>query len=132
MTRRSAAPLSPALLAVALPFIAIGVRHFTHPEPFDRTVPPAVERLPAVGMTPRQATLLSGAAEIAGGVGLLHPATRPAARVWLLGLLAAVYPANIYMATHPGEFRPLPAWALWARLPLQPLIGWAVWRAGRP
>ncbi|WP_261664837.1 hypothetical protein [Deinococcus sp. Marseille-Q6407] len=120
-----------ATLLVAGAFIAIGIRHFTHPEPFDRIVPPGLQDLPVVGMTPRQATLISGAAEIAGGLGMLHPATRPAARSGLLALLAAVYPANIHMALNAKDYRPLPEWVSWARLPLQPVIGWGVWRAGR-
>ncbi|MDO4263117.1 MAG: hypothetical protein Q4C67_02860 [Deinococcus sp.] len=116
---------------VAAAFTAIGVRHFTHPQFFDQIVPPQLAELPLVGMTPRQATLISGAAEVAGGLGLLHPATRPAARVGLLALVVAVYPANIYMALNAERFRPVPPWVSWARLPLQPVIGWAVWRAGR-
>ncbi|ADY25207.1 hypothetical protein Deipr_0028 [Deinococcus proteolyticus MRP] len=116
---------------VAAAFTAIGVRHFTHPEFFDRIVPPGLADLPVVGLTPRQATLLSGAAEVAGGLGLLHPVTRPAARAGLLALLVAVFPANIYMALNAKDFRPVPEWVAWARLPLQPVIGWAVWRTGR-
>lgn len=116
---------------MAAAFTAIGVRHWTHPEFFDQIVPPGLADLPVVGMTPRQATLASGAAEIAGGLGLLHPATRPLARTGLLALLVAVFPANVYMALNAKDFRPLPEWVSWARLPLQPVIGWAVWRAGR-
>ncbi|GAA5438771.1 hypothetical protein ACFQDE_05985 [Deinococcus caeni] len=67
-------------------------------------------------------------AEVLGGLGLLHPATRPAARWGLLALLLAVFPANVAMAQSPERFG-LPGWALWARLPLQPLLMWAVWRA---
>lgn len=116
---------TPGVLALAALFVAAGVLHFVSPRPFDRIVPPGLP-LPA-----RTATLLSGAAEVVGGLGLLHPATRPAARWGLLALLVAVFPANVFMAQHPERFQPLPGWALWARLPLQPLLMWAVWRAGR-
>lgn len=118
-------------LLLAAVFVLIGVQHFIRPEFFDRIVPPGLQKLPMIGMTPRQATLISGAAEVAGGLGLLHPRTRPAARWGLLALLVAVFPANIYMALNARDFRPLPEWVSWARLPLQGLIGWAVWRAGR-
>ena len=37
----------------------------------------------------------------------------------------------VLMALHAERFRPLPEWGLWARLPLQPLLMWLVWRAGR-
>ncbi|WP_406585099.1 DoxX family protein [Deinococcus aetherius] len=116
---------APGVLLLAALFVGAGVLHFLRPEPFDRIVPLWVP------MPPRTATLVSGAAEIAGGLGLLHPTTRPAARWWLLALLVAVFPANVQMAWHAERFRPLPEWSLWARLPLQPLLMIWVWRAGR-
>jgi uncharacterized membrane protein len=73
--------------------------------------------------------LVSGAAEIAGGVGVLVPATRPLARWWLLALLAAVFPANVHMALNPQRYRRIPPPALWLRLPLQAVFARAVWRA---
>ncbi len=82
-------------------------------------MPPA---LPA----PRLLVLLSGAAEVAGGLGLLLPATRRGAAWGLLALLVAVFPANVYMLGLAAELR-IPAWVLWARLPLQPLLMWGVW-----
>ena len=105
-------------------FLFAGVMHFLKPQVFDRLVPPGL-LLPA-----RTATLVSGAAEVAGGVGFLLPATRPAARLGLLALLVAVFPANVYMAQEPQKFG-VPAWAAWARLPLQPLLFWWVLRTGR-
>jgi len=49
-----------------------------------------------------------------------------APRCRAFGLLLAVLPANIHMAVNPEQVRGLdldrvPGWALWARLPLQPL-----------
>lgn len=123
-TRAPVRPTRSAALLGGL-FIVTGTLHFVRPGLFDQIVPPGTP------MSARHATLISGAAEIAGGLGLLHPATRPAARWGLLALLVAVVPANVFMAQHPQRFG-LPAWALWARLPLQPLLMWAVWRAGRP
>lgn len=121
MSLRPRLELSTVLLAAL--FITAGVMHFLRPEFFDRIVPPATP------MPPRTATLLSGAAELAGGLGLLHPRTRPAARWGLLALLVAVYPANLYMAQDPGKFG-TSAWVVWARLPLQPLLMWWVWKTG--
>ena len=67
-----------------------------------------------------------------------RPAPHRAAsrRWWLLALLAAVFPANVHMAVNPEQVRGLdldkfPRWALWARLPLQPLAMLWVWRATR-
>lgn len=109
--------------ALAIGFTTIGISHFTHPEPF-------MAIMPAWIPFHRFCVLLSGAAEIAGGLGLLIPRLRRAAGWGLLLLLAAVFPANIHMAVHniqiPGS-PPLPEWALWLRLPFQPLMAWAVW-----
>jgi len=108
-------------VALALLFGGAGVLHFIHPETYLRIMPPA---LPA----PRLLVLLSGVAEVAGGLGLLLPATRRWAVWGLLALLVAVFPANVHMLRLAGELH-IPAWVLWARLPLQPLLMWAVWRA---
>jgi uncharacterized membrane protein len=105
-----------------LNFIGMGILHFTHTRVFKRIMPPYLPMH-------REAVLVSGAAEIAGGIGVLVPATRPYARWWLIGLLAAVFPANLHMALQPKQFKEIPPWALWARLPFQLAFGWAVWRA---
>jgi uncharacterized membrane protein len=107
-------------LALALLFIAAGVLHFVLPGLYVRIMPPFVPwSLPAV--------YLSGLAEIIGGAGLLIKRVRPLAGAWLIAVLIAVYPANVYMALESERFG-LPAWALYARLPLQfALIAWAWW-----
>jgi uncharacterized membrane protein len=110
-------------------FTFAGVMHFVIPRSYEATVP-AYVRVP-----PREAVLVSGLAELAGGLAVLTPATRrPFARWWLIALLVAVFPANVHMALNPEQVRGLdlrriPRWALWARLPLQPLMIWWVWRA---
>ena len=82
----------------------------------------------------REAVQVSGIAEIAGALALLPAPTRPLARWWLIAVLAAVFPANVHMAVNPDQVRGLdldriPRWALWARLPLQPLMMLWVLRA---
>lgn len=118
--------LSRRLLAAF--FSATGTLHFAIPRSYEATVPP--------GIPAREAVALSGVAEIAGGLMVLHPATRRLGRWWLLALLLAVFPANVHMAVNPEQIRGLdlnrvPRWALWARLPLQPLAMLWVWRATR-
>jgi uncharacterized membrane protein len=63
---------------------------------------------------------------LAGGIGLLVPATRNAAGIGLIALLVAVWPANWYMALTAHDFAAVaPAWLLWLRVPIQlPLIWW--------
>ena len=110
-------------------FTVAGIMHFIRTREYEAIMP---RRLPMH----REAVLISGVAEIAGGIAVLHPRTRPLARWWLLGLLAAVFPANVYMALAPEEVSQrgvaadrIPRWLLWARLPLQPLAMLWVWRA---
>ena len=115
------------LLAIAM--VAVGVLHFTSPDGFVSIMPPY---LPA----PLLLVHLSGVAEIAGGVGILVHRVRRAAGWGLIALYVAVFPANIHMAVNqvPMGGEPVPAWALWLRLPLQAVfIVWAWWvAAARP
>jgi uncharacterized membrane protein len=116
--------LSQRLLAAF--FGLAGTMHFVIPRSYEAIMPPYVPRH-------REAVALSGAAEIAGAAMVLHPRTRSLGGLWLIALLAAVFPANVHMALHPDQIRGLraPRWALWARLPLQPLMMLWAWRATR-
>lgn len=106
-------------------FITTGMLHFLRPRTSERAMP---GYLPAH----RELVLLSGAAELAGGVGLVFARTRRGAGFWLAAVLAAIFPANVHMALHARAYRPLPPALLWARLPLQPLlILWALRTARR-
>lgn len=109
------------LLAVGM--IGAGLNHFRVPGLYTAMMPAALPWHLAL-------VYVSGVAEIAGGVGLLVPATRRLAAWGLVALLVAVFPANVNMAIHhlPLGARAVPSWALWARLPLQVvLIAWAWW-----
>jgi uncharacterized membrane protein len=46
----------------------------------------------------------------------------------MIATLIAVFPANVHMAMHPERYKRLPRWALYARLPLQAVFIWDVWR----
>lgn len=114
--------------ALAAFFTFAGVMHFVIPRRYEAVVPDYVP------ISARDAVAWSGVAEIAGGLAVTSPATRPFARWWLIALLAAVFPANVEMAVAPEKIRGLdldrlPRWALWARLPLQPLCMLWIWRA---
>lgn len=103
--------------------VVVGVVHFVRPEGFVRIVPAF---LPA----PLALVLISGAAEILGGLGLLVPRTRRLAAWGLIALYIAVFPANVNMALHriPLGEAPVSPVFLWARLPFQALfIAWAYW-----
>jgi uncharacterized membrane protein len=107
-------------------FTAAGVLHFVRPGMYEAIVP---DYLPAH----RELVYASGVAEIAGGLGTLHPATRTAGSWLSIATLVAVFPANVDMAIHADKYPSIPggAAALYARLPLQALaIAWA-YAAGR-
>jgi uncharacterized membrane protein len=40
-------------------------------------------------------------------------------------------PANVWMVQHPERWPIVPAWLLWARLPLQVPLIWFAWRYTR-
>lgn len=109
-------------------YVVAGLLHFVYPAAYAQIIPPAL---------PQQLALvyLSGVAEFVLGVGVAVPRTRRVAAWGLIGLLLAVFPANVYMAvsgvqvtgTPLGTLEPSPL-VRWARLPLQAvLILWAWW-----
>lgn len=101
-------------------FVFAGLMHFQIPEVYERIMPPY---LPAH----RLLVLASGAAEAAGGLGLMVPAARRPAGWWLIATMVAVFPANLHMAQHPEAYPEIPGGTrtLWARLPLQAaFIAW--------
>jgi len=110
-------------------FVLAGAMHFIRPRSYEAIVPPYIPRH-------REVVQVSGVAEIAGGVAVVPERTRSFAGLWLVALLAAVFPANVHMAINPEQIRGLdlnriPRWTLWARLPLQPLMMIWAWRATR-
>jgi uncharacterized membrane protein len=106
-------------------FIGAGINHFVMPRAYEQIVPP-----PLRGHAKR-IVQVSGVAELAGGVGVLVPRTRRLSGLALIALLVAVFPANVQMAREPQRFRRIPRWALYGRLPLQPLMILWAWRATR-
>jgi len=112
-------------LVLSALFIAGGVNHFVNRRSYEAIVPPSLKH------EARRVVDISGAAEIIGGLGVLLPPTRRLAGAGLIALLAAVFPANLYMARTPEQFAKIPRWALYARLPLQPLMMLWAWRATR-
>jgi uncharacterized membrane protein len=108
-------------VVLAVFFIGAGLNHFRDPELYLGMMP---NWLP----WPAACNWISGAAEIAGGIGLLIPRLRRIAGYGLILLLIAVFPANVHVALIgqiPGmDVSPL---ALWLRLPFQPVFIGVVW-----
>ncbi len=127
-------PRSNLLTAVtSATFAGAGVAHFMKPDFFEAVVP---DWFPSK----RLANHASGVAELALGLGLLHPKTRREAGWGLLALTAAVFPANIDMAVNnvdirkdengtyqrfPGE---VPDARNWIRLPFQLVFVALIWK----
>ena len=116
--------------AIGILFIFAGALHFARPKPYLAMMPPWIP-------LHKEAVAVSGVAEIAGGLALFPDRTARFGAWWLIALLVAVFPANVHMAINPDQIKGLdktgiPTWALWARLPLQPLAIWLVWLATKP
>ena len=114
----------PSRLLLAVFFVTAGVLHFVFPNAYISVMPAWLGWHAAL-------VAISGAAECAGGVGVLMRATRRWAGWGLLALCVAVLPANVQMlidALAAGKA----AWIialLVVRLPLQALLmGW-IWQA---
>jgi len=119
------APSRGKALPLAAFWLAAGINHFVSPRFYEVMMPPPLRSRASL------VNQASGVAEIAGGIAVLLPRTRRLAGPYLVAVLAAVFPANIYMATDPERFKKFPSWALWARLPLQPLMMVWAWKATR-
>jgi len=117
----------------AAAFVAPGIGHFLRPDFFEAVVP---DWFP----DKKLANQVSGAAEIALGLGLLWPRTRRIAGIGLMGLTAAVFPANIDMAVNDvdlrkdenGKYQRFPGEVSdarnWIRLPFQAVYFWLIWK----
>ena len=111
------------LVAATVFYVFAGTLHFIETDSYLKIMPPWIPAHLAM-------VYISGAAEIAGGIGLLIPPLRRPAAWGLVALLVAVFPANLYMALNNVQVTasPIPAVLLWARLPLQALlIWWVLW-----
>ncbi|HWD38540.1 MAG TPA: hypothetical protein VG944_06800 [Fimbriimonas sp.] len=111
-------------IACALIMSTMGVLHLIDPGWFAKAVPDYLpNHLPIA--------IISGLAEIAGGVGLLVPLFRKSAAMGLIILYVAIFPANIHMALHPQQWvQPQWTFILWLRLPFQLLFIWIAWWVG--
>lgn len=97
-------------------YTAAGINHFVNPQFYEKT-------LSGLLPYPSALNMLSGAAEIVLGVGVMIPATRRMAAWGVVVLLVIIFPANVNMAIH---------WREWGasitpfliRLPIQVLFLW--------
>jgi len=113
-----------ARLTIAPLYLLAGAIHIARPDLFMQVMPPALPY-------PLVIVVLTGAAEIAGAVGLFVPRTRAAAGVALALYAVCVYPANILHAVHDLSTGTGLGWAYhYPRLFAQPFICWWALAAG--
>lgn len=126
-------PLDKATVGLATLFLTSGATHLVRPQVFEGIVPHVLPRKRAL-------VYVSGVAEIACALGLLHPRTRKTAGLASAVLLVGVFPANVQMTAdhakraHRRDDAGSKAFfaGTVARLPLQwPLIRTALRAAGR-
>ena len=111
---------------VGLLFIVAGVNHFINPDFYVKIKEPYIPSFLTM-------VYVSGFFEVLGGAGVLLPTLRRAAGWGLIVLLMAVFPANLHMVRHTGEYVPIPFWVIVARIPLRfILIAWVEWSTRYP
>ena len=96
-------------------YIWVGIKHFIDPKWFVHIMPPYLPFHYA-------AVYVSGFFEILFGLLILFKRTRFYASWGLILLLAAVFPANIYLAQTNGAAMNISSSTAWLRLPFQSLL----------
>ncbi|MEX2346995.1 MAG: DoxX family membrane protein [Balneolaceae bacterium] len=112
-------------LSAVIMFVQVGIMHLTSPEDL-------VYMIEGFMPFPYELIILTGVTEIVLALGLLWQRTRKSA-AWLLMIqLAAMFPANIYVAVMelpaPGGL-PASPWYTWTRLLFQPVYIWWIWKS---
>lgn len=107
------------LYLMGIIYILAGLNHFRNPRMYLKIIPPQFPR-------PKVLNVISGLAEVIFGILLCIPKFSTIGAWGIIGILIAVFPANIYMYTNEKASFRLPKWILLLRLPLQIiLIIWA-------
>ena len=83
--------------AYGVAFVLVGIEHFREPQKFVEIVPPYFPFALFL-------VYLTGAIEIAGGLGVIYPGTREIAGRLMAVFLIVLYPANLYMWTNDVAF----------------------------
>ena len=108
--------------ALATMFLFTASSHFT------RTREDLIAMVPGVFPKPALLVSLTGFLEGLGAVGLLIPATRGLAGLWLVLLLVALLPANVSAARRGVPMRGRAPTPLLVRIPMQILfVGLTLW-----
>ena len=96
-------------------YVSVGINHFLNPEWFIQIVPPFLKHIDF------ELVYISGVFEIVFGLLILFKKTRFYAAWGLIITLAAVFPANIYLAQTNGFAMDTTPAIAWYGLPFQSL-----------
>ncbi|MEO6135668.1 MAG: MauE/DoxX family redox-associated membrane protein [Ginsengibacter sp.] len=106
-----------SLYAMIVFYIAAGINHFWHPEMYINIMPPWIP-------WHKFLVIFSGIFEVLFAVLLIFSSTRRLAAWCIIGLLVAVFPANIQMmVNYINESNPK-LWISIIRLPIQIILIW--------
>ena len=97
-------------------YISVGINHFLNPVWFTQIVPPYLSQINI------ELVYLSGVFEVCFGILILFSKTRFYASWGIIITLAAVFPANIYLAQTNGFAMDTSSSVAWYRLPFQSLF----------
>ena len=97
-------------------YISVGINHFLNPEWFTQIVPPYLSQINI------ELVYISGVFEVCFGILILFSKTRFYAAWGIIITLAAVFPANIYLAQTNGFAMDTSSSVAWYRLPFQSLF----------
>jgi uncharacterized membrane protein len=114
-----------ACYALAVMFVFTGIAHF------NRMKYDLATMVPAAFPRPLLLIYFTGVLEFMGAAGLFWPRFRSVAGICLIGLLIALFPANVKAALKGISLRGKPPTPLWLRAPMQLLlIGLLWWSTG--
>ena len=102
-------------------YIIAGMMHFINPKFYLAMMPDFIP-------FHKFCVYASGVVEIVLGVLLLFENYRPLAAWGIIGLLIAVFPANINMLINSQKFKATPPYVLWIRLPIQFIFIWLAYQ----
>jgi uncharacterized membrane protein len=114
-----------SLYTMTVLYVAAGINHFVNPAIYQKIMPPWLPE-------PRLLIYISGICEVVFALLLLFPATRILGAWCIIGLLVAVFPANIQMMLQYAKANSPWLWLAILRLPLQGVLVWWAYTFTKP
>ena len=114
-----------SLIVLCIFYIVAGINHFWHPTTYLDLIPPYFPNHSLIN-------IVSGVAEIIGGLLMIIPSTRKFAALLIIVMLITFIPAHIYLIQMKGcvsQRLCFAEWIAWIRLfPFQFILIWWAWK----